>query len=380
MTVHEEPLVGGHAFKEMLGSINVDSELRRLLEEVKTVKAISKRDMLVKKIKFLAGLQKTGLKPDEAFILDHMPVVPPITRPPTMTGNNAITYADVNHLYKDHMVVNNALKPIVNVYAPEDLATERQALYDGAKAIMGLGEQIKKGKPLRGLLKQVGGVGGPKTGFFHGKMLSKKQDFSGRATIYAEPNIGFNEVAAPADMLWTLYKFHILRDLSKLGYDYVTALKAWTDRSTAAVNSFNKMIKQVPIILNRPPTLMKSNVTAHFPVPIKGSSLGINPLHLPLYAGDFDGDALTIHLPITPEAVEEAKQKLLPQNQIHDYRRGQGNSLIMPGHEAIVGSLHMTEPDKNQKVLDFHSEEEVLTALRQGKITENTPVRILAKK
>lgn len=375
-----EPLVGGQAFKEMLSSIDVDDELRRLIEEVKVTKSVSKRDGLVKRIKFLAGLQKNEMKPDEAFLLKYMPVVPPITRPPTVTGGNSITYPDVNMLYKDHMVVNNALKPIVDIYAPEDLVVERQALYDGAKAVMGLGEQIKKGKPLRGLLKQVGGVGGPKTGFFHNRMLSKKQDFSGRATIYAEPNIGFNEVAAPVDMLWTLYKFHMLRDLAKTGYNYVDALKAWTDRTPAAKTSFSKMIKQVPIILNRPPTLMKSNVTAHFPVPIQGSSLGINPLHLPLYAGDFDGDALTIHLPITPEAVEEAKQKLLPQNQIYDYRRGVGNSLIMPGHEAIVGSLHMTEPDKNQKVHEFESEEAVLEALKNGHVTENTPIKIVAHK
>ena len=39
-----EPLVGGQAFKEMLSSIDVDDELRRLIEEVKVTKSVSKRD------------------------------------------------------------------------------------------------------------------------------------------------------------------------------------------------------------------------------------------------------------------------------------------------------------------------------------------------
>jgi DNA-directed RNA polymerase subunit beta' len=153
-------------------------------------------------------------------------------------------------------------------------------------------------------------------------------------------------------------------------------VKAWADRTPAATVSFNKVIKQVPIILNRPPTLMKSNMTAHYPVPIEGSTLGINPLHLPLYAGDFDGDALTVHVPMTPEAVEEAKKNLLPQNQIYDYRRGAGNSLIMPGHEAIVGSLHMTSPDMNQKPVEFKTEALALEALKRGDVKENTPIKI----
>ena len=123
---------------------------------------------------------------------------------------------------------------------------------------------------------------------------------------------------------------------------------------------------------------MQSNVTAHFPVPIKGKTLGINPIHLPMYAGDFDGDALTVHVPITPEAVEEAKKKLLPEHHIYDFRKGIGASLVAPGHEAIIGSVNMTEPDMAQKTVEFKTEKDALQALRSGEVSVNTPIRVLS--
>lgn len=371
-------LVSGEAFKAMLSHVNPVEQAADSVKEYKEAKSVSKKDELVKKIKYLTGLAKNGIKPEEAFVLHNMPVIPPILRPASVMGGNQIKFADVNNLYKDHMTVNNALKGTIDVLDPADLTAEREEAYNGVRAIMGLGEAISpanRGR-VKGLMQQIGGVGGPKTGFFHSKLLSKKQDFSGRATIYAEPNLGFNEAAVPVDQLWTMYKLHILRDLAKNGYDYVNSEKAWTERNTAATNSFNKIIKQVPLFINRAPTLMKSNITAVFPVPVKGNAMGINPIHLPMFAGDFDGDALSMYVPMSPEAVHEAKTKVLPQHQINDYRRGQNQSIVAPGHEAIIGSMIMTEPDMEQAVVKFKTEADCLKALHEGKIKENTPVEI----
>lgn len=380
---NNEILVAGEAFKRMLSHVDPEKQIPNLVQEVKGTKSVSKRDALVKRIKYLGGLENTGLEASEAYVLHNVPVVPPVMRPTTVMGGNRIELSDVNNLYIDHMIVNNALRKTIDILPPDELVNERKDAYNGVKAIMGLGEAISpksRGQGMKGLLKQIAGVNSPKSGFFHGKILSKKQDFSGRATIYAEPNLGFNEAAVPVDMLWTMYKFHIMRDLSRQGYDYVSANKAWETRNPAATASFNRSIARVPMIINRAPTLMKSNITAVFPVPIKGSTMGLNPIHLPLFAGDYDGDALTLHVPMSPEAVEEAKQKLLPQHQIHDYRRGLGQSIVAPGHEAILGSMHMTEPDMKQSVVKFKTEADALQALKDGKIQENTPIEIAEHK
>jgi DNA-directed RNA polymerase subunit beta' len=370
---------GGPAFQQMLSHISLDNQINGIKEEILNTKSPSKRDNLIKKIKYLDGIKRTGLKPTEAFILNNIPVAPPLTRPTVAMGNNSIEYADTNYLYKDHMLVNAPFKELKDYMPNHMIVNERKALYDGAKAIFGLGEAITGGnraKEKKGYIKQISGTTGPKQGFFHSKLLSKKLDFSGRGTIYAEPNLGFNEAAIPEDMIWVTYEFHIVRDLVKQGFDLISARKAVKARNPAARASFNKLIKQIPVLLNRAPTLMRTNITAHYPVPVKGKTIGINPLHLPLYAGDFDGDALTIQVPMTPEAVEEARSKLLPEHHIHDYRKGLNNSMVAPGHEAVIGSVHLTDPDHNQKPVHFATEQAALQALKDGMIKENTPITI----
>lgn len=375
----EELKVSGDAFEEMLSHISPDKKLTQLLKDYKEAKSISKKDILMKQMKYVQGLKTLGMAAKDAFILKNMPVIPPEMRPATVMGGNRIEFADVNNLYKDSMNVNNALKYNIDFLPPENLIEERTQNYAGIKAVLGLGDAISpnsRGRKVKGLLHQIAGEGGPKTGLFHAKILSKKQDFSGRATIYAEPNLGFNEAAIPKDTLWNMYKFHMLRDLSKQGYDYVNSEKAWNDKTPAAESSFSKVIKQVPVIINRAPTLMKSNITAVYPIAIKGTAMGINPIHLPLFAGDFDGDALSLYLPMSPEAVEEAKKKILPEHQIHDYRRGMDNSIVSPAHEAILGSMYMTEPDSSQKTIKFKTEQHALDALSKGEIDERTPIEI----
>lgn len=372
-------VTGGEAIKAMLGAVNTQQQLLGLKKEVVAVKSASKRDAMVKRIKYLDALSRMDLRPEQAYVIHNVPVLPPLARPVTQTGGNRMEHADVTMLLKDHMLLNNSFKDVINVLPHSQLTEERKNLYDGVKAIFGVGEAItggSRGKDMKGIVKQISGSTGPKQGYFHSKLLSKKQDFSGRATIYAEPDLGFNEAAMPKGMLWEMYNYHIIRDLVKNGYDYVSAKKAVDAKNAAATNSFNKLIKTIPVLLNRAPTLMRTNVTAHYPVPIEGKTIGINPIHLPLYAGDYDGDALTVFLPMTPEAIDEAKAKLLPEAHIHDLRKGHEASMVAPGHESILGSMYITEPDTEQATVNFATEAEALTALRNGKIKENTPITI----
>jgi len=303
-------------------------------------------------------------------------------RPVTAMSGNRLEFSDVNLLYRDHMLVNNSLDGLKDLLPPEELHTERRDLYNGAKAIMGFGDPISpssKGRGLKGIAMQIGGVSGPKAGFFQSKIIGKKQDFSGRATITNDPTLALNEIGVPKDMLWSMYKMHIIRDLVQKGYPYVEAEKSYEARNDAASTSFRKMTEHIPVILNRAPTLMRSNITAFMPKPIDGKTVTYNPLNLKLIAGDFDGDAVSMFIPVTPEAISEAKEKILPQSQLYDYRRGIGVSMVQPDHEAIIGSVHLSEPDMSQKVVDFKTEAEALKALKDGKIKDNTPIRITGK-
>lgn len=379
-TENQDLLVGGEAFKAILGDIDVKTQLEKAKALALSTKSDATRKKAVKQMKYLAGLVKVNMTPDKAYVLHNVPVLPPIYRPVMIQPGNRLEYSDIDYLYKDHQLLNNALKKNIHELPDEMLIDGRKNLYNGLKAVFGYGDAIEgssRGKDLKGLATQVAGDGSPKYGYFQNKVLYKKQDFSGRGVIAADPTLRFNEVSMPKDQLWTMYKFHIVRDLVKKGYNYIDAETAYTKRASSAEESFNRLIKDIPVILNRPPTLMKSNLTAMFPISKSDSkTIGMNILHLPLFAGDFDGDALMVHTPMTAESIHEAKTKMLPQHQMYDYRKGPGESMVAPGHEAIIGSVHMTEPDMTQKPVHFKTEQEVLAALHAGTIHENTPITI----
>lgn len=173
----EDLTTGGAAIEQMLTEVNVDQQLKSLKKDAVSTKSPSKRDAIVKKIKYLSGLKKMDLIPQEAYILHNIPVVPPIVRPPIQTGSNRIEYADVNQLYKDHMTVNTALKGVKDIAGHGDLVGGRRDLYNGAKAVFGVGEAItgtSRGNTLKGFVRAISGETGPKGGYFHSKLLSKK--------------------------------------------------------------------------------------------------------------------------------------------------------------------------------------------------------------
>ncbi len=379
-----EGKVGGAAFEEMLGEMDVDQELTLTREEFDKTKSKSKKNTLIKKLKYLTGLQKQEFsKPKDAFILRNMPVMPPIMRPAIDQGGQRIEFSDVNRFYRDHIILNRSFKDVKDKLPAEMLTTERKSLYDGAKAMMGLGEAIDpqtRSRGLKGVMKQVGGETGPKQGMFHSKILSKKQDFSGRVTISASPEIGFNEAEIPKDQMWMMFKMHIIRDLVKNGHTLPEAKKAWEEKTPPAQNSFEKIRNHVPVMINRAPTLMRTNLMAVYGRPVEGKTLGLNILHLPGFAADFDGDAMSMFVPMTEGAIQEAKDKLLPSHHMSDARRGFGVPMFTPGHEAILGSVHLTEPDTEQKVVVFNSEKEVMNALKEGTVDVNTPIKIKGKK
>ncbi|CAM0041744.1 hypothetical protein VPHD148_0267 [Vibrio phage D148] len=381
-------VVGGHAFKQMLGDINTSDEIELLKDKVNEVKSVSKKNELIKRMKYLHGMSKQGYdNPADASMLHNIPVLPPVMRPVSVSNGRA-TVADVNDLYKDLHLLDKGVDGLKDVVTPDftDLQNARSDTYAAAKAIMAGGDPANfknKQLGLKGLLTQIGGVGGPKTGFFQSKLLSKKQDISGRGTIYAAPDCGFNEAKIPREQLITMFEPHIRRDLAQKGYNAADAKNAHAtlfseQKNGAALASFNKMVDTVPVIINRAPTLMKSNILAMKAIPSDDKTIGINILHLPGFAADYDGDAMSVFAPVTQEAIQEAKDKLLPENHLHDARMDAGTPMYKPQHEAILGSMYLTEFDDKQKPVEFPTEAAALAALESGKIKENTPIKIVA--
>ena len=377
----EHLLVGGEALKAMLSHINPGNELEALKSEYAKTKALAKKDILAKKMKYLKGLHGMGVEnPGQVFVNKYIPILPPVMRPVIDKGANNLEYGDMNKLYKELIISDQeGLAPLRDLLPHSDLVEQRKNVYNAIKAVAGVGSAVgpsSSKSELKGIVRAITGDEGPKMGMFHSRILKRNQDMSGRGTIYAAPDVGFNEAKFPRDMMWTMFRMHIIRELVRNGMPFPQAQIAYEKRSLAAVNMFNKLSKEIPIILNRPPTLMKTNVMAVYGKPIDDKTIGLNILHLPGFAADFDGDALMTYVPMTQEAIQEAKDKLLPSRHLSDARIGYGRSMFAPGHEAVLGSVHLTRADTSQKLHTFATEHDAMTALAAGHIHDNTPIKI----
>lgn len=376
----EELPTGGPAIKQMLNSLSPREDLKTLVDQYKKSKSSTIKNALVKKIKYMHGLVTNKItNPGDIYTLKNIPILPPNMHPVIDKGSNRMGYSDVTKLYKEMILSDTEFAKIKDDLPNSDLVNQRRERYATIKAVTGMGEAVgpqSKKQGIKGIMTQITGDEGPKGGMFHHRLLSRQQDMSGRGTIYAAPDVGFNEAKFPKEMLWVMFKMHMIRDMVKNGLTLMEAKNAYDKRSLVAENSFKRLIKEVPIWLNRPPTLMKTNMMAVYGVPNNFKTIGLNILHLPGYAADFDGDALMVHLPVTPEAIAEAREKALPQRHLSDARKGFSSPMFAPGHEAILGSVHLSKPDMDKGVIKFDTEEEALNALRSGDIEDNQPIQI----
>lgn len=86
---------------------------------------------------------------------------------------------------------------------------------------------------------------------------------------------------------------------------------------------------------------------------------------------------MSVFAPVSPEAIKEAREKLLPEHHLHDAKFDTGRAMFKPQHEAILGSTYMTKHDGGT-VIEYQTEAAALADLESGKIKPDTPIRIRA--
>lgn len=364
--------LGPEALKEVLSEFNVDKELDTAIRNYRVAPA-SKKSALIKKIRYLRAIKQTNQKPEEWF-WTRMPIIPPIFRPVSLT-NKVITVADVNALYQDLYEANEILNSQKKFM--ENPSEARLAVYNGMKAVAGIGDPIQvkhKQQGLRGLLQQIVGTRS-KTSYVMRKLIGITTDLVGRAVIIPNPALDIDHVGIPIEMAWTLFRPVIIRNLTKRGLSLVDAIKAYNDKSKYAVDALLEEINNRVVIVNRAPVLHRYGVMAFKPVLTKNKVVEFNPQITSAFGADFDGDAVQVHLPILDEAQKEAKMKMLPSKNL--FSSANFGLLYPPIREYALGLwLATAYEDKTKKPVRFKSIGDLLKAYNKGEITINTPVEI----
>ncbi len=377
---------GGKAMRKRLNAIDTKGLLSSLKRSIRGgLKDPSKSkldgvDRDVRKIKYLHALERSKLKPGDAYVLSKVPVVPPVMRPVSSGGDGQVLISDPNFLYKDLLLVNNAIRDTPAALREiEDPADSRRELQGAVRAVFGTGDPVNEKTKARGALgfmSQIAGQTSPKQGFFHKRLLTRQQDLSGRGTIAPDPALGLDEIGVPDAMLWKQYGPFIVRRLLQKGYQVTRAREMVENKDPAARRELELETKQRPMYLNRAPTLHRYSMMAAYPKSVHGKTIRLNPFAEEGMNADYDGDAIQLHVPATAAGLEDAKKMTMSSMIFDDGERD--SLLVRPHHEAVVGTFLATGAPKGA-LQKFKTKGDALQAYHRGAITMNTPVTIAGK-
>lgn len=370
------------AYEEGVASGKVGKELKTLdlsakIEELKNLVASKKksgRDDALKVLSFLTTLRQHNLTPKD-LILTKIPVIPAQYRPVMIQGNQALT-ADVNELYRDLMLVNGSLAAAKNStdVDPEHLHTAKKQIYNGVKAVYGLGEPIKQKsveKGYKGLLATALGLqgGSAKESMFQAKVVNKPIDLVGRAVLLPDSNLDLNQASIPQQVAWSIYSPFIIRRMVRQGIPATKAREYLEHKHPLALTALHDEMADRPGIVTRDPQLSKYNFQGMYlkinPDP-KDFSIKLNPLVFKGYGADSDGDQLNVQLPASDEAKEEIKEKLLPEKNLIYHRTFA--PIFTPSNEAATGLFAASYEDKKNIPKKYATAQDVVRDFLAGKL------------
>lgn len=377
LTKDDTGWTSGLALEKMLSNINVDKEYKDLRDEAPILKGQG-LDKANKKLRFLNALRKSDMKPEKAYMLRNIPILPPQFRPMYPLPNGALNTAPINYLYRDMIMVNKQLKNLSEL-DDENKSELRRDLYQAVKASQGLGDPLVQ----RGQKKIVGAIelikgDQPKEGFFQSIVFSKNQDLSGRSTITPSTEMNPDEILLPKDMAWDLYQPFVVKEMISMGYKPLDAMLTVREKDPRANLALEKVSKERPMWINRAPSLHKFSTMAFMPKLYEGKSIKIHPLVVGGFNADFDGDTMAAFVPVSHKAVEEAK-KFLPTRVLE--HAGDSRVMLSPIHDIMTGMYYLTKTGKDKSGrYNFKNVDEAMKLFKTKAIEANDTVVIAGKK
>jgi DNA-directed RNA polymerase beta subunit len=363
---------GPSAIYEALSRINVDKELDYARDAAETSRGQA-RDLAVRKLGYLKALKKQGMHPREWF-WDRVPVLPPLFRPISQIQGGTQLVADPNILYKEVFDANENLKNLSSKLG--DVSEERRTLYNAIKAVTGLGDPVReknRQKHVKGLLQGVFGSR-PKWGFVQQRLLGTPVDLVGRAVVIPDPQMDMDSIGLPETRAWAVYSPFVIRRMVKRGVPSVRALEYLKARNPMARQALLEEMNERPVVVSRAPVLFKYGLMAFLPKLVKGDTIRTSPLVNVGYNLDHDGDMMNYEVVATPEAVQEAKDKMLPSRNllsVSDFK----SPVYMPRVEFTGGLFHATsEINKKKKPRVFATVADLSAALHRGEVSYADPV------
>ena len=143
-------------------------------------------------------------------------------------------------------------------------------------------------------------------------------------------------------MALELFKPFVMRRLVELDkVENIKGAKRAIDRQLPAVwDVLEEVIQGRLVLLNRAPTLHRLSIQAFEPVLVEGKAIHLHPLVCAPFNADFDGDQMSVHVPLSTQAQTEARILMLSSNNLRS--PASGKVLTVPSQDMVFGSYYLT--------------------------------------
>ena len=371
--------IGAEAILRLIGDIDLQATHDELKEEITLTKSVAKQQKMSKRLKVIDAFLNSGIEPTR-MIMTACPILPPDLRPLVPLEGGRFATSDLNDLYRRVLNRNNRLKRLVDLNAPDIIVrNEKRMLQESVDVLFDNGRhgRVVTGtnkRPLKSLSDTLKG----KQGRFRQNLLGKRVDYSGRTVITVGSELRLHQCGIPKKMALELFKPFIYNYLETKGLvSTVKSAKKMVEREETEVwDALESVVKEYPVMLNRAPTLHRLGFQAFEPVLIEGKAIQLHPLVCPAFNADFDGDQMAVHVPLSLEAVLEARIMMLSTNNILSPANGQ--PIIVPTQDIVLGIYYMTRAVAGEKGegITFSSLEEVRYAFDAGELELHARIKV----
>ena len=254
--------------------------------------------------------------------------------------------SDLNDLYRRVINRNNRLKKLIQLGAPEViLKNEKRMLQESVDALIsGTVRSSRSGYAManKRKLKSLTEILKGKQGRFRQNLLGKRVDYSGRSVIVVGPALEMDECGLPKKLALTLFRPFVIGKLieKEIAYNVKHAEKIIDDGEKQVWDALEEVIEGKYVLLNRAPTLHRLGIQAFRPRLVEGKAIQLHPLTCTAFNADFDGDQMAVHLPLTPEAQEEAAELMVTSHNM--LNPSNGEPIVSPTQDMILGCYYLT--------------------------------------
>jgi DNA-directed RNA polymerase beta subunit/DNA-directed RNA polymerase beta' subunit len=297
--------------------------------------------------------------------LHYLPVISPVLRRPFKQEKVMYKTHDLTKLYQYVLNVNDELANTSSYRGSDDIDKKTEYMKCRKKLQLAVTRlfcnqelpkryrMLDEGTVRRSLSSYIKG----KEGLILGNLLGKRVDYSGRAVIVSDPELGLDECRIPFKLALKLFRPHLMAEMDvSTKKDKDLLFKRALAGDDQAVNilkpDLQAIISKHHILLNRQPTLHRLGLLGFKPMLSDDAVIAIPPIVTEGYNADFDGDQMTVYLPLTTEAKKEIRE-FFPSR--HIWHPADGKYALSVAQDMTLGGYLDNGNTKDEIVKEFEN-------------------------